>query len=1274
MSVLGGNPLLLGGADAAFTTQRSVRLRSSASAYFNRTFTSAGNQQKWTWSSWHKIGDTSLGAILLQQYTDTANQSQARFGGSAGQSRFYDLVASSFVCDITWSPVHRDPSGWYHVVFVVDTTQAINTDRIKFYVNGERITATASATWPALNSNLRFNGNTPHFMNQNGAGSSFGDGYRTEINFIDGQALTPSSFGEYDSVRNTQWKPKAYTGTYGTNGFYLKFADNSAATAAALGKDSSGNGNNWTPNNISLTAGVTYDSMTDVPTLTSETASNFATMSPIIGTTNLSNGNLYLTGAAAYRGGYGSIPLPASGQWYWEGLYIQATNNLGFGLAVINPQAPIAPLAGTGAIGFNNAGQWWIESSTATTGNPSWTATTVVGMRYDASTGEFSYTSNGTTWTTIVTGTARFTDGRIWVPACWAFATNDQLTLNFGQRPFTYTPPTGFKALNTFNLPDGAVTSSDDYHKVYTYTGNGGGLQVGEIQKPASLFNLDRSLRFRASASAYLNRTAGTPTNANIWTLSGWIKRGALATRSTVLCGGTNNVNYVCFNDSATNDYFGLTYANTPSQLVNVMTNQSFKDPAAWNHFMVVYDSTSATTTITGTSTDRVRLYINGVQVTSFSATTPPAQNTSVTINAAASLLNLGRRNLTTPDSYFDGYLADVYFIDGQALTPTDFGAYDGNYYWTPKAYTGTYGTNGFHLEFEDFSAATAAAIGKDTSGQGNNWTPNNINLTTPANTNASWDSMVDVPTQTSTDVANFATLSPIDKYSAITVSNGNLYTDGAGSAGTALSKGANSTLSVTSGKWYWEVTQNVGSGAYECRVGIWTDSAASNNIESSSTGRYFYRNAGANLTRIYNGTSFIDYSSYYGTFTDGDVLMFALDVDSGKMWLGKNGTWFNNAGGAKSPDSGTNPDWTSLPIGSIFAHAANYQTTAQNSTLNFGQRPFKYTPPANFKSINSFNIAEVTGDLESPDFVWIKSRSAGTNHALFNSVTGVGKYLSSNLAAAEVTDVNSLIQFNKNGFLIGNSAVLNTLSATYVAAAWKTGGSVVTNNAGSISSQVRANATSGISIITYNGTAANATVGHGLGVTPAVIMVKPRVNATPNWRVWHKSLGTTDSYLGLNQTALVATSTSVFNSQSPTTFGIGTDPATNSASAMLAICFAEIAGFSKFTSYAANASSTDGPFVTCGFSPRWLMIKRATGASGTGGWIMYDTARSTYNIMGEYLFAEGAAGGSTLAAIDVTANGFKIRSNNVHLNQTAGDVYIVMAFAEHPFKYSLAR
>ncbi len=439
-----------------YQISRSVRLRSSATGNFTRAFSSTTHT--WTFSAWVKRGALGSGQTIAA----------SRWVSGVAQGIYFnanDTIAINLngASVYTSTAVFRDPSAWYHIV--VRVTQS---GLSYLYVNGTQI-----GSWTSGATSYLFT-SAANYVNAIGVNgdqaANYFDGYLTEVNFIDGQALTPSSFGSINSTTGV-WQPNKYTGTYGTNGFYLNFNDNSAATAAAIGKDSSGNGNNWTPNNISVTAGVTYDSMLDVPTNTSATNANFAVMSPITGTTNLSNGNLYLTGAGAYRSGYSTIAFPSTGKWYWEGVFTQANNNLGFGAASIGPNTPPNPLPNTGGIGITNGGIWYLDTSTGTSGHTGWSAATVVGMTWDSSSNTFAYTVDGTTYNTV--GSVSTTDGRIWAPAAWAFATNDQLTLNFGQRPFTYTPRSGYIALNTYNLPAPTIPNGATQFAATLYTGNG---------------------------------------------------------------------------------------------------------------------------------------------------------------------------------------------------------------------------------------------------------------------------------------------------------------------------------------------------------------------------------------------------------------------------------------------------------------------------------------------------------------------------------------------------------------------------------------------------------------------------------------------------------------------------------------------------------------------------------------------------------------------------------------------------------------------------------
>jgi hypothetical protein len=311
------------------------------------------------------------------------------------------------------------------------------------------------------------------------------------------------------------------------------------------------------------------------------------------------------------------------------------------------------------------------------------------------------------------------------------------------------------------------------------------------------------------------------------------------------------------------------------------------------------------------------------------------------------------------------------------------------------------------------------------------------------------------------------------------------------------------------------------------------------------------------------------------------------------------------------------------------------------------------------------------------PDLVWIKSRTPGaTSHALFDSVRGATRYLSSNTTAIEVLNANTLPAFTADGFSLGTDTTLVNASANlYVAWQWKAGGAAVSNTQGTITSQVSANTTAGFSIATYTGTGVNATVGHGLGVAPKMVIVKRRAGAVSSWGTWHTSLSGNE-YVLLDSVIAKTVLTTLWNSTVPNSsvISVGTDATVNAlASTYVAYCFAEIAGFSKFGSYTGNGSA-DGPFVFCGFRPRFVMIKR-TDVSGFD-WFVYDSMRDIYNVSQNNLRPNTAGVESSQVAnyIDFISSGFKLRGDNVgSINNTSG-TYIFAAFAEVPSKYALAR
>lgn len=451
MSVINSVPLIASG-DDGYNISRSVRLRSSASAYFNRTL-SSGNRKTWTWSGWVKRGSLSSTQWLFDADNGSTDSTEFNFAIGSGDTL---IVAGSLTTWRVTTQVFRDPSAWYHIVLAVDTSQATANNRIRLYVNGSEVTAFSTLNNPTLNLDLAVNQAIAHYIGIRTGLTSPLNGYLTEVNFIDGQQLTPSSFGETDVLTGV-WKPKKYGGTYGTNGFYLNFSDNSNNTATTIGKDYSGNGNNWTPNNISVTSGVTYDSMLDVPTQWADGGNgrgNYCVMNPLnTYAVTPTNGNLTASGSNA--GFRGTMAIPSSGKWYWEVVATTlATQAKYVGIGQNNSLA-------TGVRYEHDNGQKVVDGTNSAYG-ATWTANDVIGVAVDVDAGTITFYKNNTSQGSI---SYTFLTTDVYVPIATGGGTagSDVVQANFGQRPFAYTPPTGFKALNTQNLPAGSITTSGSF-------------------------------------------------------------------------------------------------------------------------------------------------------------------------------------------------------------------------------------------------------------------------------------------------------------------------------------------------------------------------------------------------------------------------------------------------------------------------------------------------------------------------------------------------------------------------------------------------------------------------------------------------------------------------------------------------------------------------------------------------------------------------------------------------------------------------------------------
>jgi len=307
-----------------------------------------------------------------------------------------------------------------------------------------------------------------------------------------------------------------------------------------------------------------------------------------------------------------------------------------------------------------------------------------------------------------------------------------------------------------------------------------------------------------------------------------------------------------------------------------------------------------------------------------------------------------------------------------------------------------------------------------------------------------------------------------------------------------------------------------------------------------------------------------------------------------------------------------------------------------------------------------------ITGVGFQPDWVWIKRRNDVDSHFIYDSVRFDGSnayWLQTNNTNAEGSD-RPLTAFGSDGFTIGsNNSGLNANSSTYVSWNWLASNTTASNTDGSITSTVSANTTAGFSIVSYTGTGANATVGHGLGAVPRMIIVKRR-DGSDSWVVQHGSLGASKA-LNLDSTGAVQTYDPYWNATEPTTsvFSIGTDGRTNGSSeTYIAYCFAEKKGYSKFGSYTGNGNA-DGTFIYTGFKPAFVMLKNTSSAQD---WSMKDNKRPGYNVTDDILYPNGNYAEGSGGDIDIVSNGFKIRTTAANTNGS-GNTFIYMAFAENP-------
>ena len=812
-----------------------------------------------------------------------------------------------------------------------------------------------------------------------------------------------------------------------------------------------------------------------------------------------------------------------------------------------------------------------------------------------------------------------------------------------------------------------------------------------------------RSLRFTDGSSTHLTFTPGTASSATDRrkvTHAVWLKRSMLSSYQTIYSstqnGGGDYYLWRFDNDNDMNIILNVSNLNFGYDITAV-----FRDPSNWHHFVLIIDTTQST------DTDRVKLYVNGVlqtKTTKYSGGHVSQNFSTYVMDGTEDAIGQFNYNST---AYFDGYMCDFITTIGQDTSISDFGELK-NGVWIAKEYSGSYGANGFRLQFNQTgdgqSTASSSTIGADTSGNDNHWNDNNLDT---------YDS--NLPDSPENNFMTFNTLHHAD-----TSSLSNMYFESNLHAHCDSDDGVFTTIEIpTSGKWYVELLLahvSKPSGVYI--MGNKHPVRADWTHVSSYTSFFegFSIQGSTNKVFEYGGTEI------GSTHSSGTIYAFLIDVDNSTYDIYQNDTkiWdagtFNHPGATEgviigvgnNSDSGTNNCNFHLNAGQNPTFNGQKTSGSSDESDANGVGVFYYSTKGGL-ALCSKNLPDDTIGANSDtqaddhfdtilrvghgtsggstsanfkaDWIWEKVRNSAYSHYTIDSsrgiVDGSTQVLIPNTTNLETTGnwykppTSSSLEFNTNDW---------ASSFNLVDWIWKAnGGTTTTNDAsatgvGTIDSVFQANTTSGFSIVTYTGTGSAGTVKHGLSVAPSMVIIKSRTGASvPNWVIGQDQSGFTGQMYF--DTGAFSTNSGSFNNTAPTTsvVSIGTDSTVNQNTATYVMyCFANVEGYSKIGKYTGNGS-TNGTFVYTGFRPAWVMFKRASG--GTGDWDIYDSARDTHNVAFKELLANAAnaESSSTTLSLDLLSNGFKLRTTNANGNAN-GSTYIFLAFAEQSFKFSNAR
>jgi len=774
----------------------------------------------------------------------------------------------------------------------------------------------------------------------------------------------------------------------------------------------------------------------------------------------------------------------------------------------------------------------------------------------------------------------------------------------------------------------------------------------------------------RVSQSAWFDGTddrlsktfASAATNLKEGIISAWVLRNSFS----------NTFDMIIDVDTAGRDFIGFNSSNKLCVTVNGsnwVSTPVFRD-IGWYHMVASWDTSQ------GTATDRLRVWVNGSEITSWdSQGTITLNGNSKFFGTAAHYVGGG-----TAGQRFHGYVAQFTALNEVSIQQGDYAITDfGSFYsfsangqeWTPltdaqaEALAAGVGGNAFCLTNE-------IGDGVDASGNANGFTATNMSSSANGSDN--------------TPSLQYPILNVLDR------SDTGLATY-AGGLGFTLSNAAagfmRTTMGMYAGKFYSELEID-GLPTANWHWGITDADAVCNTSNGPSDGGVTITLNSSGTVTLYQGGASI------GTLDTGvtdaaHTFMCAVDIDNGRIWFGMDGTWYSSG----DPAAGTNETDT-------FATGLTYKFVvgreSSNATVEEQRLVFSdlsETVPSGFEKLNSatvltpehqgcdwFNGVGHTGDATTsrsftgtgfqPDWEWIKDRSGpGSGNLLFDVLRGAEEAIFSQTTTVETNQPTNgyLTSFDSDGASYANGGSgdnnYNDNANTYIRWSWKAGGAGVANTDGTISSTVSVSAPRHLSIISFTGTGANATVGHGMGGSPELILFK-NLDNVDNWGVYEGLVDGGTHYLTLDTSSANVADSTFFNNTNAnsTVFSVGSQNRTNgSGDRMIAYAFRSVANVCKVGSYIGNGS-TDGPFIHTGFRPRWILIKRVIG--GTSNWIIFDTARNKFNLVDDYLYANLSNAETDVGTreIDILASGFKLRGIEDEVN-TSGSSYLFLAMAD---------